>query len=89
MIAQQDRADNAQALDDKEQIDREADGFQLQTQSVETRKDNTGDMFGGPSVDDYQHQHWSAVRLLLRLEYLVCSGQRVALQQCGTENSGQ
>ncbi|MFI0610015.1 MAG: hypothetical protein ACH37Z_19235, partial [Anaerolineae bacterium] len=54
VIAQQDRADNAQALDDKEQIDREADGFQLQTQSVETRKDNTGDMFGGPSVDDYQ-----------------------------------
>ena len=54
VIAQQDRVENAQALDDKAQIDREADGFQLQTQSVETRKDNTGDMFGGPSVDDYQ-----------------------------------
>lgn len=52
--AQQDRVDNAQALDEKAQIDREADGFQLQTQSQESRQDNTGDMFGGPSVDDFQ-----------------------------------
>ena len=54
VIAQQDRAENAQALDDKAQIDRESEGFQLQAQTVDTRTDTTGDMFGGPSVDDYQ-----------------------------------
>lgn len=54
VIAQQDRAENAQALDDKAQIDREAEGFQLQAQTVDTRTDTTGDMVGGPSVDDYQ-----------------------------------
>lgn len=54
ILSQQDRAENAQALDDKAQIDREASGFTLQSQTQDNRKDNTGDMFGGPSVEDYQ-----------------------------------
>ena len=54
VLDQQIRAEQAQELDDRAQIQREADGFQLQTQSVERRQDNTGDMFGGPSAGDYQ-----------------------------------
>jgi len=52
--AKQDREANAQALDDKAQIDREASGFTLQAQTQDNRKDTTGDMFGGPSVADFQ-----------------------------------
>lgn len=55
VLAQQDRKDNAAALDDKAQIDREAEGQTLTAQTApEQRRDNTGDMFGGPSVDDFQ-----------------------------------
>lgn len=47
VIAQQDRQENAQALDDKEQIDKEAKLQTLTAQNApEQRKDNTGDMFG-------------------------------------------
>lgn len=52
VLAQQERKENAQNLDDKEQIDREASGFQLQGQTQDNRADNTGDMFGGPTADD-------------------------------------
>ncbi len=54
VLAQQDRAAQAEELDQRAQIDREASGFQLQTQTAEQRRENTGDMFGGPSVEDYQ-----------------------------------
>jgi hypothetical protein len=54
VLEQQDRADRAEELDQREQIQREAEGFQLQAQAPEQRQDNTGDMFGGPSVEDYQ-----------------------------------
>lgn len=47
VLAQQDRADNAEALDAKEQIDREAPLQTLTTQiAPDQRTDNTGDMFG-------------------------------------------
>jgi len=55
VIAQQERKDNAQALDDKAQIDAEA---QLQTLTMQTapdqRQDTTADIFGGPTVEDVQ-----------------------------------
>ncbi|MCA0214515.1 MAG: hypothetical protein LCH79_15225 [Proteobacteria bacterium] len=54
VLAQQDRREQAEDLDQREQIQREASGFQLQAQAPEQRKDNTGDMFGGPTVDDFQ-----------------------------------
>ena len=54
VLEQQDRANRAEELDQREQIQREAEGFQLQAQAPEQRSDNTGDMFGGPSVEDYQ-----------------------------------
>ena len=54
VLAQQDRAAQAEELDQRAQIDREASGFQLQTQTAEQRRENTGDTFGGPSVEDYQ-----------------------------------
>ncbi len=50
--AQQDRAARADELDQRAQIDREAGGFDLQSQTEESRTDNTGDMFGGPSAED-------------------------------------
>ncbi len=40
------RESRAEELDEKEQIQREADGFSLTARNVETRVDNTGDMFG-------------------------------------------
>ena len=54
VLEQQDRANRAEELDQRAQIDREASGFQLQTQTAEQRRENTGDTFGGPSVEDYQ-----------------------------------
>lgn len=47
VLAQQDRTDNAQALDDKAQIDAEASRQTLTQQTApEQRKDTSGDMFG-------------------------------------------
>jgi hypothetical protein len=52
VLAQQDRREQADDLDQREQIQREASGFQLQAQAPEQRRDNTGDMFGGPTAED-------------------------------------
>jgi hypothetical protein len=54
VLAQQERQENAEALDQRAQVGREASGFTLQSQTQDNRTDNTGDMFGGPSVDDFQ-----------------------------------
>lgn len=60
VLAQQERQDNAEALDAKAKIDRERDaadqqGSFLQSQAApDQRSDNTGDMFGGPSLTEAQ-----------------------------------
>jgi len=50
--AKTERESRADELDAKAQIDAERGGFSLQSQSVERRADNTGDMFGGPSPEE-------------------------------------
>lgn len=55
ILAQQQRRENADELDQRAQIDREAERQTLTAQTApEQRRDNTGDMFGGPSVEDVQ-----------------------------------
>ena len=50
VLVQQDRKNNAEALDQKEQIDREASGQTLTSQAApEQRSDTSGDMFGAES----------------------------------------
>lgn len=50
VLAQQDRKDNAEALDQRQQIDREASGQSLTSQTApEQRTDTSGDMFAAES----------------------------------------
>ena len=53
VLAQQDRRENADALDERARIDREAAAQTLTAQTApEQRKDTTGDILGGPTVED-------------------------------------
>lgn len=53
VLAQQGRRDNAEALDQREQVNREASGQTLTNPvAPEQRRDSTGDAFGGPTVED-------------------------------------
>lgn len=52
LAAKTEREARADELDQRQQVDREADLFGLEAQSVDTRKDTAGDMFGGPTADD-------------------------------------
>lgn len=55
VLADQDRRERADELDLRAQVDRERDLFGLQAQAApETRRDTTGDLFGGPSVADLE-----------------------------------
>ena len=57
ILDQQDRAENAQALDDRAQIGLEAAGQTLTRQTApEQRKDTTADIFGGPTVEDAERE---------------------------------
>ena len=53
ILAQQERRENADALDERARIDREAAGQTMTAQvAPEQRKDTTIDIFGGPTVED-------------------------------------
>ena len=69
VLAQQERQDNAKALDQRTQIDREREaadqqqgGFLRAMAAPEQRSDNTGDIFGGVSAADVQDAASQAIK---------------------------